>query len=117
MQWYVMCTLQHRLVADARRRNNLHLQRRSSTVKYHWCVRDGKASFSELTACRSLSQLAAEHKVQPSGFEFVELAGDEAAIKEWIGEGADTLPLRYVSGPPALKAVGIKTANGLVALT
>ncbi len=55
--------------------------------------------------------------MQPSGFEFVELAGDEAAIKEWIGEGADTLPLRYVSGPPALKAVGIKTSDGLVTLT
>ena len=72
---------------------------------------------AHVTTCCLPLQLAAEHTVQPSGFEFVELAGDEAAIKEWIGEGADTLPLRFASGPPALKSVGIKTADGLVTLT
>ena len=55
--------------------------------------------------------------MQPSGFDFVEVAGDEAAIKEWIGEGVEKLPLRFTAGPPALKAVGIKTAKGLVTLT
>jgi len=55
--------------------------------------------------------------VQPSGFEFVEVAGDEAAIKEWIGEGVEKLPLRYAAGPPALKAVGIKTASGVITLS
>lgn len=64
-----------------------------------------------------LLQIPAEHRVQPSGFEFVELAGDEAAIKEWIGDGVEKLPLRFSAGPPALKAVGIKTADGLVTLT
>ena len=70
-----------------------------------------------MTPRHVLLQIPAEHTVQPSGFDFVEVAGDEAEIKEWIGEGAEKLPLRFSGGPPALKAVGIKTANGLVTLT
>ena len=62
-------------------------------------------------------QIPAEHKVQPTGFDFIEVAGEEAAIKEWIGEGVEKLPLRYTAGPPALKAVGIKTASGMITLT
>lgn len=56
-----------------------------------------------------------DHVAKPVGFRYIELSGgesDKAAMKEWVGEGVDGLPLRWVEGPPALKAVGIKTADG-----
>lgn len=64
-----------------------------------------------------LSQLPAKHTVQPIGFEYFELAGDKASIEEWIGEGSEKLPLRYVEGPPRVKSVAIRTEKGLIVLT
>ena len=58
-------------------------------------------------------QTQAPHTVKPLGFEYVEVAGDEAAIKEWIGA---EVPLKFASGPPALLSVGIKTERGTVVL-
>ena len=63
------------------------------------------------------SQLPAQHTVQPEGFEFYELAGDKAAIEQWIGVGAEKLPLRYCEGPPGIKSVAIRTATGTIVLT
>ncbi|EIE25604.1 hypothetical protein COCSUDRAFT_52943 [Coccomyxa subellipsoidea C-169] len=59
-------------------------------------------------------KLSAPHKVQPQGIEYIELAGDKKATEEWIG--TDKLPLRWVKGTPGIKAVGIKTASGMVEL-
>lgn len=56
-----------------------------------------------------------DHKAKPTGIEYVELSGGEAeqeAMRAWIGEGVGKLPLRWAPGPPALKAVGVKTADG-----
>jgi hypothetical protein len=39
------------------------------------------------------------------GWTWVEVAGDEARLREWL-DGAD-LPVRVVDGPPALRAIGI----------
>jgi hypothetical protein len=39
------------------------------------------------------------------GIEWVELAGDRGRLETWLG-GA-RLPLRFVDGPPAVRAVGI----------
>ena len=55
-------------------------------------------------------QTPVEHRVQPVGIEFVELAGDQKAMEEWIG--TDKLPLHWTDGAPGIKAVGIKTATG-----
>lgn len=57
-----------------------------------------------------VAQTVVDHKVQPVGFEYVELAGDRKAMEEWIG--TDKLPLRWTEGAPGIKAVGIKTAAG-----
>ena len=57
-----------------------------------------------------LAQRAVDHKVQPVGFEYLELAGDQNSMEEWIG--TDKLPLRWTTGAPGIKAVGIKTAAG-----
>ena len=61
-----------------------------------------------------MSQLPAPHKVQPQGIEYIELAGDQKATEEWIG--TDKLPLRWVEGTLGIKAVGIKTAAGMIEL-
>jgi hypothetical protein len=45
---------------------------------------------------------------------FVEVGGDEAALREWIG-GAG-LPVRYAGGEPGLRAVGIAGPSGEIVL-
>ena len=59
-------------------------------------------------------QTSVEHKVQPQGIEYIELAADKAAVEQWIG--TDKLPLRFVDGPAGIKAVGIKIATGTIVL-
>jgi hypothetical protein len=54
----------------------------------------------------------ADHRASPVGVEYIEVAGDKAAMADWIGPGSETLPLRWGEGSPALKSVGIKTADG-----
>ena len=60
-------------------------------------------------------QTSVEHKVQPQGIEYIELAADKTAVEQWIG--TDKLPLRFLDGPPGIKAVGIKTATGTIVLS
>ncbi len=80
------------------------------------CVRSARSTCSCWHACSigavcvHVAQRAVDHKVQPVGFEYVELAGDQKAMEEWIG--TDKLPLRWTGGAPGIKAVGIKTAAG-----
>lgn len=58
-------------------------------------------------------QTHADHKTKPYGIEFVEVSGDEKAMKEWIGADVD---VRWSQGVPGLHAIGIKTENGTVVL-
>jgi hypothetical protein len=57
---------------------------------------------------------AAAHRVQPDGIAWVEVQGDEAAIRAWLGD--DDLPVRIRPGPPAVLAVGIATREGEIVL-
>ena len=52
--------------------------------------------------------------MEPQGIEYIELAGDKAAVEQWIG--TDKLPLRFVDGAAGITAVGIKTATGTIVL-
>jgi catechol 2,3-dioxygenase-like lactoylglutathione lyase family enzyme len=54
------------------------------------------------------------HRVQPEGIAWVEVRGDEAAIRTWLGD--DELPIRVRPGPPAVLAVGIATQEGEIVL-
>ena len=58
-------------------------------------------------------QTGAEHKTKPSGIDFVEVSGDEKAMREWIGADVD---LRWTQGVPGVHAVGIKTDAGTIIL-
>lgn len=56
----------------------------------------------------------ADHRVEPLGVGWVEVGGDEAQLRAWIGdEGA---PLRAVGGRPEVRAVGIATKTGEIVL-
>ena len=54
----------------------------------------------------------ADHWVQPTKIGWMEIGGDEKAIRDWIGEGVDALPLRFVGGEPGIRAVGVETVLG-----
>lgn len=56
----------------------------------------------------------AEHRVRPTGIAWVEIAGDKASIRAWLGD-AD-LPVRVRGGRPSVHAVGIATAEGVTVL-
>jgi hypothetical protein len=46
---------------------------------------------------------------QPGGIAWIEIAGDEAALRDWLRED---LPVRVVGGAPGPRAVGIESARG-----
>ena len=50
------------------------------------------------------------HPAEPGGFTFLEVGGDEAAVREWVGE--IDVPLRLVGGEPRLAGVGIDSPSG-----
>jgi Glyoxalase-like domain len=56
----------------------------------------------------------AGHRVHPNGIGWVEVRGDEAAIRDWLGD--DDLPVRVRPGPPAVLRVGIATREGEIVL-
>jgi hypothetical protein len=60
-------------------------------------------------------RMRAEHRVNPLGISWVEVRGDESAVRSWLGD--ESLPVRVVPGSPALRAVGIQTTGGEVVLT
>ena len=63
-------------------------------------------------------QLPADHRTHPEGIEYVEVAGDQAAMREWVGSSYySALPIRWASGSPRIVAAGIKTSSGTVVLT
>jgi hypothetical protein len=59
-------------------------------------------------------RMQAAHRVEPQGISWVDVQGDEPAVRSWLGD--DSLPVRVTPGPPALVAVGIQTANGEIVL-
>lgn len=71
-----------------------------------------------MSVCQAFHmQGLAPHPVVPQGIEYIELSGNPAAMAQWVGPGVEKLPLRWVEGPPALRAVAIKTAKGTVRIT
>jgi hypothetical protein len=55
------------------------------------------------------------HRVQPQGISWIEVRGDESALRSWLGD--EEVPVRVTAGPPALVAVGIATSDGEVVLS
>jgi len=57
---------------------------------------------------------SADHRVQPRDIAWVEVAGDEGTVRDWLGDEPVTVSVR--PGPPALRAVGIATAEGEIVI-
>ena len=54
------------------------------------------------SGCPLQLEATTPHQVEPLGFEYVEVEGDESAMAEWIGAGVDKLPLRRVLCTPCI---------------
>lgn len=52
--------------------------------------------------------------VKPTGIAWLEIGGVEADMRNWIGPGVETLPLRYNGKEPGVHAVGINSAKGII---
>ncbi len=60
-------------------------------------------------------RMAAEHGVEVTGIAWVEMAGDESRLGEWLG-GVD-LPIRMVGGQSlGVRAVGLSSTEGEIVL-
>jgi hypothetical protein len=55
-------------------------------------------------------RMAARHRVDVTGIERVEVAGDADRLHRWLG--AADLPIDVVEGPPAINAVSLRLADG-----
>jgi len=57
----------------------------------------------------------AGHGLRAGGIAWVEVAGDRARLRDWLGDSE--LPIRVTEGPPAgIRAVGLATAEGEVVI-
>ena len=56
----------------------------------------------------------AEHRSEPLGIAWIEIATEEARLREWLG--GDEVPVRVAGGEPGVHAVGIATARGEIVL-
>lgn len=53
----------------------------------------------------------AGHGTRADGIAWVEVAGDRARLRDWLGDAE--LPIRVIGGaPPRIRAVGLATADG-----
>jgi Glyoxalase-like domain len=58
--------------------------------------------------------VTARHNVPIGGFVWIELGGDEASLREWLGDAS--VPMHFAVGPPGLRAVSLSCPNGDVVL-
>jgi hypothetical protein len=57
---------------------------------------------------------AVPHRVTPIGIAWVEVSGDERAVRDWLGD--DAFPVQVVPGPSGVRGVGIATDAGEIEL-
>ena len=58
----------------------------------------------------------AAHRVAPSGIAWLELGGDEAEVRDFLGPEGEHLPLRFVGGAAGVRAVAIATDDGEIVI-
>jgi hypothetical protein len=56
----------------------------------------------------------ADHRCEPRGIAWIELAAEEQSLRAWLGDGG--LPVHITEGPQGLGAVGISSAKGDIVL-
>ena len=53
----------------------------------------------------------APHHVRPNGIARLELSGDEARVRDLLGEEIASLPLTFVEGPPGIRKLAVGTTD------
>lgn len=56
----------------------------------------------------------AEHRVEPNGLAWIEVASDHGRLHGWLG--GEDVAVRVVGGEPGVRAIGISTARGEIVL-
>jgi hypothetical protein len=56
----------------------------------------------------------AQHRVEPNGIAWIEVAGDHGRLQGWLG--GEDVPVRVVGGEPGVRAIGISSARGEIVL-
>jgi hypothetical protein len=64
----------------------------------------------DLLALQHQFYAAAEHTTAPAGIAWIEVGGDAARLREWLGP--TDLPVRFVDGPPGPRALGVRLRDG-----
>jgi hypothetical protein len=59
---------------------------------------------------RRLGYDEANSPAKPTGIAHLDIGGDPGPLREWLGDV--DLPVRFVAGPPGLRACAIDTASG-----
>jgi hypothetical protein len=77
-----------------------------------WCWQQGLPNFFFMGQEEHYGDRAAPHKAKPEGIAWLEVGGEEARMREWLGPDGDDLPLRFNGKEPGLHAVGIASADG-----
>jgi hypothetical protein len=77
-----------------------------------WCWQSGLPNFFYMGDGEHYGDRSAPHRVQPNGISWLEVGGEEAKMREWLGPDGDDLPLRFNGGEPGLHAVGIASSDG-----
>lgn len=67
-------------------------------------------------ARREAATAGSIHENGPHALSWIELAGDESALTKWLGSANIGIDIRFVEGPPGIKAFGITTGSGEVEL-
>ncbi|HLJ02072.1 MAG TPA: VOC family protein [Solirubrobacteraceae bacterium] len=55
-----------------------------------------------------------EHGVRADGIAWIEISGDEQALRAWLGD--HDLPVRVIEGPPSMSAAGISAGEREIVL-
>jgi hypothetical protein len=62
-------------------------------------------------------RMEAPHRVRPLGISWLEVGGDFAAVRGWLGPEEPGVRVGVRPGPPSILAVGIDTDQGEIVLT
>jgi len=124
-QWFSICLSDTQLEATARRLG-LHVEagarRRPDGVELRWRgagiedeARDAWLPFFiswDVSADLHPGRTAIRHEVDVTGIASVEIAGDPARLREWLGPAGEGLPFDVSDGEPQIRTVDLLLGDG-----
>jgi Glyoxalase-like domain len=124
-RWFSVCLSDTELEATARRlglEQEAGARRRPDGVELRWRgagiedeARDAWLPFFiswDVSADLHPGRTAIRHEVDVTGIASVEIAGDPARLRVWLGPEGDALPIDVSDGDPQVRAVDLSLADG-----